>query len=264
VTAVSIIILQGTDRLARGSSINANRDGMNRHRSTRIRVTLGALALATLLPACTTTQAAKPELAQGHRCAYLAPDVCSKLVPGTGDQAALRYISPNVEWSQYAKAMVSPVTVWGGAKRDLSAEDAQRFANYLYQALIKQIGTKMTIVDEPGPGVLKVQAAITSSEAAVPVLRTVSMVIPQARTLATLKYIATDSYPFVGSAQGELEVTDSRTGEVLAAAVDRRIGGGSLATAAQWQWGDVENVMDQWASMTATRLADLRSGKLTN
>jgi uncharacterized protein DUF3313 len=206
----------------------------------------------------------KPELMQGRRCAYLAPDVCSKLTPGTGDEVALRYVAPNVPWSQYTKVMVSPVTVWSGAKRKISAEDAQRLANYFYQALVQQIGTKFTIVDEPGPGVLKVQAAFTDAEAAVPVLRTVSMVIPQARALATLKYIATDSYPFVGAAQGELEVTDSRTGEVLAAAVDRRIGGGSLQTAAQWQWGDAQNVMDHWAQLAATRLANLRSGQPTN
>lgn len=237
-----------------------NSHSTKQHQRMHFCLALGGLALAALLSACATTQAAKPELTQGRPCAYLAPDVCSKLVPGTGDQAAMRYIAPNVEWSQYTKVMVSPVTVWGGAKQDLSAEDAQRLANYFYQALVQHIGTKFQIVDEPGPGVLKVQTAFTSAEAATPVLRTVSMAIPQARALSTLKYLATDSYPFVGSAQGELEVTDSKTAQVLAAAVDRRIGGGSLKTAAQWQWGDVENVMDQWASTTVTRLSNLRAG----
>jgi hypothetical protein len=55
---------------------------------TRVRLALGAFALPALLSACTTTQAAKPELA-GGRCAYLVPSVCSKLVPGDG--VALRY-----------------------------------------------------------------------------------------------------------------------------------------------------------------------------
>jgi Protein of unknown function (DUF3313) len=190
--------------------------------------------------------------------------VCSKLTPDTGNEAALRYIAPDVPWSQYTKVMVSPVTVWGGAKRKIGAEDAQRLANYFYQVLVQQLGTVVPVVDEPGPGVLKVQAALTDAEAATPVLRTVSMAIPQARVLATLKYIATDSYPFVGAAQGELEVTDSRTGAVLAAGVARRIGGGSLQTAAQWQWGDVENVVDHWAKLVASRLAKLRSGKVSN
>ena len=234
------------------------------HRPTRIHGAVGALALAAALSACTTTQSVKPELTHG-RCAYLAPDVCSKLRSGgSGQQVALRYIAPDIQWSQYTKVMVSPVTFWGGAKRKAPADDMQALCNYLYQALVQQIGTKFTIVDTPGPGVMKVQAALTDAEAAVPVLRTVSMVIPQARALATLKYLATDSYPFVGGAQGEFEVTDSKTGQVLGAALDRRIGGGSLETAAQWQWGDAQNVMDRWASLAATRLADLVAGKFTN
>jgi hypothetical protein len=221
---------------------------------------VAALALSTLLSACTTTQGVKPDLVHGRRCAYLAPDVCSKLEPVPGKET-LRYIAPHVDWSQYKKVMISPITVWSGAKRNLTAEESQWLANYMYQSLVQQVGKVEKIVDEPGPGVLKIQGAFTQVDAAVPVLRTVSMVIPQARALATLKYIATDSYPFVGAAQGELEITDSRTGEVLAAAVDRRIGGGDLSTAAQWQWGDVQNVMDHWASQVANRLVALRQGK---
>jgi hypothetical protein len=150
--------------------------------------------------------------------------------------------------------------VWAGAKRRLSAEESQVFANYLYSAVVQQLKTVVPIVDEPGRGVIKVQLALTDAEAAVPVLRTVSMLIPQARALSTLKYIATGDYPFVGAAQGEVEITDSRTGQILAAGVDRQIGGGALQTAAQWKWGDVENVFDDWAKLIATRLAALRAG----
>jgi hypothetical protein len=41
------------------------------------------------------------------------------------------------------------------------------------------------------------------------------------------------------------------TGNVLGAAIDHRIGGGAMQTAAQWQWGE----------MTANRLVSLTSGK---
>jgi hypothetical protein len=53
------------------------------------------------------------------------------------------------------------------------------------------------------------------------------------------------------------------TGQVLGAAVDRRVGGGAISTAAQWQWGDAENAMDHWAELTATRIQELQTGKLT-
>src|SRR5215471_15614040 len=97
-------------------------------------ICLAALALAPLFSACTTTQAAKPELA-GGKCMYLAPSVCSKLTPGstgsrvslssTSQQAALRYIAPDVDWNKYSAVMVSPVLCYGGEERKISTQDAQ-------------------------------------------------------------------------------------------------------------------------------------------
>ena len=54
-------------------------------------------------------------------------------------------------------------------------------------------------------------------------------------------------YPFSGGGQAAAKVTDSMTGEVLGAAVDRRTGGGAIQTAAQWQWGDAENAIKAWS-----------------
>jgi hypothetical protein len=132
--------------------------------------------------------------------------------------------------------------------------------NFFYQALRDQLGKKFTLVEEPGPGVMVLQVAITDVEAATPVLRSVTMVVPQARALTTLKYLATGSYPFVGAAQAEAKMTDGATGEVLGEWVDRRIGGGNIQTAAQWQWGDVENAMNEWASKSGERLSSWTSG----
>lgn len=218
------------------------------------------LALAVAVAGCTATQKEKPKLAAGG-CAMIPPNICTQLTPGTKNQAGLRYVAPDVPWSQYTKVMISPVTVWGGEQPKLSGADQQALANYMHNALVKAFEAKFPIVDEPGPGVMRLQAAISDAEAATPALRSVSMAIPQARVLATLKYAATGTYPFVGSAQGEILGTDAVTGKVLAAGVDRRVGGGSMATAAQWEWGDAENAMNKWAEMTVTRFENLRAGK---
>ena len=84
---------------------------------------------------------------------------------------------------------------------------------------------------------------MVDAEAATPGLRSVSMIIPQAHLLSNLRYLATGTFPFVGAAQGAGKISDALTGEVLAAAVDRRIGGGSLKAGFQWQWGDAENAI---------------------
>ena len=48
--------------------------------------------------------------------------------------------------------------------------------------------------------------------------------------------MATDSYVFVGSAEAEMKMTDSITGEALGEAVDQRVGGMGIKSAASFQW----------------------------
>jgi uncharacterized protein DUF3313 len=219
---------------------------------------LAGLALAVVATGCSVTQKETPVLA-GGTCALIPHTICSQLTPGTTGEAGLRYIAPDVHWSQYTKVLVSPVTARGGDTPRLSPADTQMLTNYLYNALVTAFEAKFQVVNEPGPGVARMSAAIVDADAATPGLRSVSMVVPQARVLGMLKLAATGTYPFVGSAQAELLGTDSVPGKVLAAAVDRRVGGGSIETAAQWQWGDAENAMDKWAEISVNRLVSLQS-----
>ena len=50
------------------------------------------------------------------------------------------------------------------------------------------------------------------------------------------------------------KVNDSVTGQLLAAAVDKRVGGASIKNVAVWQWGDAENAMDFWGNEIDQRL----------
>jgi hypothetical protein len=217
---------------------------------------VAALVLMGALAGCTTTQQVAVERAGVP--GFLGDT--SKLTPGDKEQASLRYINPAVQWTQYKKVLLEPVTFWGDDRTKISAKEQQMLCNFLHEQLHDQLKTKYEMVTEPGPGVMRLQVAIVDAEAATPVLRTISMAIPQARLLSTLKYLATGTYPFIGGAEGEAKMTDAETGQLLGEWVDKRVGGGSIATAAQWQWGDAENVMKQWATLAATRLSSWTSG----
>ena len=156
--------------------------------------------------------------------------------------------------------MIQPVAFFGDEKTKISASDQQTLTNYFHQVLQEQMGKKFQIVDEPGPGVMKLEVALTDAEAATPGLRSVSVVVPQMRLLGSVKALATGTYPFVGQAQAEARVTDAMTGQLLAAVMDRRVGGGSIEAAAQWQWGDAENAMKAWAEQMVNRLYAVTSG----
>src|SRR5205814_7176602 len=168
--------------------------------------------------------------------------------------------SPAAKWTQYRKIMIQPVTFWSDEQSKVAVADQQRMVNFLYGALNEQLSKQFQIVDQDGPDVMKLQVALTDVAAATPGLRTITMAVPQARLLSTVKRGATGSYPFVGGAQAEFKLTDSMTGDILVAGLDRRMGGGSVATAAQWQWGDAENVMKEWAKLAAERLSAWTKG----
>ena len=229
--------------------------------------TLAAATLAVIVAGCSTTQQVKVSNPEGSNCPFLGPQICAKMTAndpgryGTGSGAAgLRYINPQAQWTQYKKVLIEPVSFWGGDDTSVSQEDQLALTNYFYQQLNEAFAKKFTVVTQPGPGVMLLQVAIDDIGKATPVLRSVSMVIPQARALATLKYVATGTYAFVGSAQAEMKVTDSTSGELLAAAMDKRVGGGSIKAAAQWRLGDAENAMKTWSEQAADKLSAWTSG----
>jgi hypothetical protein len=228
---------------------------------TKITYALFVLLTITVLAGCAATQ--KVEIKQGElNCGLLGPD-CSRLTPGSKDQLGLRYINPAAQWTTYSKIMIEPVTFWAGDATKVKPADQQMLVNYFNEQLNKQLAQKFQVVQEPGPGVMKLQVAMTDASGATPFLRSVSMIIPQAHVLSSLKYLATNTFPFVGGAQAEAKVTDSVSGEVLGEFVDREIGGGAFKTGFQWKWGDAENAINKWCEMAAARLSSWTSGAAT-
>ena len=52
-------------------------------------------------------------------------------------------------------------------------------------------------------------------------------------------------------------MTDSVSGQLLAAWADQRVGGGSIKNVDVVKWGDAENVMNYWANGLDQRLVTL-------
>ena len=110
------------------------------------------------------------------------------------------------------------------------------------------------IATAPGTGVATLTAALTDATAATPGLRAASVVEPHLRALDMIKKELTGTYAFVGSATGAAKLTDSVSGQLLAAWADQRFGGLSAKNVDVWEWGDAENVMNYWANALDQRL----------
>lgn len=238
------------------------------HERANMKRTIGLLSVLVaglLLAGCSQTAAPQPTIIQratGETPAappptgFLGNDY-SLLTPpaeGSDQKAMLRYVNPSANWGSYNKIMIAPVTFWAADDSKVSAADQQALCNYAYNVFVKDLGKNFAIVDQPGPGVLKLSAGLTDATSAVPVLRSVSVIVPQARALSLIKMAATGTYAFVGSAQGALKLNDSVSGQLLAAAVDKRVGGTSVTNVVVFQWGDAEHAIDYWAELTDQRL----------
>lgn len=213
--------------------------------------------LATLFVGCAQTEQARKVETSGFLGDY------SILQKGKEGEALLIYINPNTDFAVYDKVIFDPVTVWRGESSklyDVPEADLQRLANYLHTAIVTKLREDYEIVNKPGPDVLRIRAAITEAGKSNVGLNIFSTIVPQAILLSGAKKLATGTNSFVGAASVEGKITDSNTGEILAAMVDRRAGGKSLKGAMN-AWNDVEQAFQYWANRLSQRLREMRTAK---
>lgn len=220
-------------------------------RSVLLTALLGAVV--TLAACSTTRQPRSAPVPQGFLGDY------SQLEPGESGEAQLRWVNPAANFSRYDAIWIDSVRIWqNDTTAELSAEDQQMLTDAFYAALHEELPKSWRVADGPGPGVMRLRVAITEAKGANVAGNTVTTVVPQLRLLSTAGGLATDTATLVGKAGAEAEITDSRSGERLLAAVDQRVGQKSLR--ALGRWSHVKEAYAAWAAQLRTRLDALRSG----
>lgn len=186
-------------------------------------------------------------------------DDYSLLRPGGPDDVALVYRNVDAEWTSYDRVLFEPVTLWRSGRHSLDAVpegDLLRLVTDLETAVRRRLGAGFALVDEPGPGVMRVRLAITAARATDPVLD-VLRARAGVRTTTGDGSLDAETRRFVDRAQIEGEVRDAATGRLLAAGVDQRprTGAPPLAT-----WADVDRALDTWAGRMCARLESRTRG----
>ncbi len=220
------------------------------------RTILSFIILILVLQGCAATQQRREVVKTGFLRDY------SLLKEGKGDhEALLRYVNPQADWRSYDKVLLDSVTVWKNPEtQDVSPADLKILTDYLYTHMHAELIKDYKMVDEPGPGVMRVEFAITEAEASDPTADVVTSIIPQTRVLTGAKGLVVGGKPgFVGTAGMEAKITDADTGKILMEAVDRRGGTKDLSGMTN-EWNDVEKAYDYWADALRYRLCLLRGG----
>ncbi len=219
-----------------------------------MRRAIGAVLIASLCLACAATKGARnPRKAERG---FLGDYSMLKENPGPGAQ--LRYMREGVDWKRYDKMLLDPVQFWRGAdeKAGLSEAQKQGLINYFHSAFYERMSQDFEMVSLPQPNTLRVSVAFTRLGDRNVTLDTVSTYVPQMRLLSELKTVTTGKPAFVGEAAFEGKITDAHTGELLGAAVDKRVGGKTIKN--MDDWADVKKAIDYWVAAWAYNTCTLR------
>lgn len=183
------------------------------------------------------------------------PDI---LKEGTGDQALYRYVNPAVDLKSYSKVIIDPVLIYKQAELDQDELlNYQKLANNAFVYLNQELGTQLSVVTTPGPETIRIQFAIVDADSSKPVRNFLSSVMPIGIGVSLVKYAATGKQSGVGEITAELRATDAVTGQLIGAALDRRVGG--KAAQGIWDtWYNADAALQYWAKRSAYMVCTLR------
>lgn len=229
---------------------------------TSFRTSIYLAVSLVLLVACAPTKQARSVETTG----FLG-DLYPLMHKGDKGEALLLYKNPKVATiprGTYKKMLLDHVEIWGSPTTDATRQkNAQHIADILYSLAYLTLAKDYEMVSAPGPGVLRIQAAITRADPAYVVLRAVSTIPAPMNALAVaslLKNLGTGKPLFVGEASIEMKISDAQTGEVLGASADRRVGNKRLDPDSFDSWDDVYKILEFWTEQVRFRLCQERGG----
>lgn len=152
----------------------------------------------------------------------------SEFKPDPTRGGALFYQRPGSTLADYDKLIIPSVRVVLQKDRGVPQRDLELLANYLHSALLIAMRGAHPVVEEPGPGVLRVRVAITD------------LVPAQSAGKVGGKRL------FIGQVQIEAETLDSVSSERQMAIVDRKVIGKKLASGST-EFGTATQAFREWA-----------------
>ena len=187
----------------------------------------------------------------------------SKLEEGKKGQAEFVYFKEGVNWKSYDKIMIDHLVFFmdkDAEYKGIQADELSEMADTWHKAFMEALKEDYEIVLEPGPGVLRIRAAITELSPTKPGINTVTTVLPVGLAVSIFKRGASGTHVGTGDVSTEAEMLDSSTNEVLAAAMDFQAGKKYRVDKAMSKWGHVKVAIEHWAKMLHKNLQGF-SGK---
>lgn len=161
----------------------------------------------------------------------------------------LRYVNPKLNPANYNAVIVEPLTMYPNAEPtdQLSQATIDQIRGYGTTCLRQAIASRVRVVNAPGPGVVKLQVAITGVASAAEGLKPYQ-VVPMA-FVATMAVNTVAGAPQQAKLLIEARGTDSVSGEVLSKVVRTRTGERLQRVTSNMPvitFDSVKPIMDDW------------------
>lgn len=173
------------------------------------------------------------------------------------------YLASRAEGQRYDKVLLDPVIYFAPLEqmRTVSPGDRQVLLNNFYLFLKNELSKDFVLVRSPMPGAARVQFAVlpvTQEEVA---MDTVSLVAPDAGEDDIVRSPLASPIIVRHTMVVEAEWTDSMSGAVLGATVDRHFGRQSIDPSAVRSWSDVNRFLEDYAVLIRYRLCRFRGAE---
>ncbi|HEX6828754.1 MAG TPA: DUF3313 domain-containing protein [Burkholderiales bacterium] len=210
----------------------------------------------------------------------------ARLKPIAGGGGIQCWRAPDLDAKKYDKVLVSRIVVSlktePGKVQTVDPSDLKTLTDYFHSALVTALKPQMTVVKEPGPGVVVIRIALTDL---VPTTVTDSLagtLVPYAFIAEAGSGVATGrpagSTPYMGETGMEMQFRDGASGTILAECRDTEIGrkyaadvnAGAVGATQTWvggylnsfqAWSYAKDAFDKWSALVAKRFAELRGVK---
>lgn len=180
------------------------------------------------------------------------------LRPSPDESGAWSYRKPEANFKRYTKIILDPLVIWpsqNSAYGGIDALTAWKLALAFQERMSQALAGGYVIVKEPGPGVLRLRAALTEVILERPTLASPGPLLPLANDIllqASEKISGMNALE--GEAAIEAELLDVESQERLAAFVEKRMSSKILLTRDKDSLGPVLEIFDYWANKLRQRL----------
>jgi len=177
-----------------------------------------ALVLAgSALASCSTADpTAYAELASAP---HLKPDPVDR-----SGRVPYRYHS-NVDWKQYDKVIIDPVTVYRGQDNQfvkISEQDKSVLASYMQSQFTQKLRTRFSTVSTPAAGTLRVHLTLTGAKTTTPVLGPFSHLDVGGGVYNAVQAARDKEGSMTGSVAYAVEIYDALNNRLLSAYVTKQ------------------------------------------